>query len=131
MKEIVITEGEFDAMAVYQATGMSAVSLPNGASSLPLDILSSFDRFNKIYLWLDNDEAGRSNRRKLAEKLGLKRTYIVSTDGEKDANDILRQDASRISKYLNEAKTIPDQNILVFEDLKQNVLNRLLKSEEN
>ena len=29
---IVITEGEFDAMAVHQATGMPAISLPNGAS---------------------------------------------------------------------------------------------------
>jgi twinkle protein len=56
---------------------MAAVSLPNGASSLPIDILGCFDRFNKIYLWLDNDEAGRSNRNRLAEKLGLKRTYIV------------------------------------------------------
>ena len=33
--ELVITEGEYDAMAVYQATGRAAVSLPNGAASLP------------------------------------------------------------------------------------------------
>jgi twinkle protein len=35
-KAIVITEGEFDAMAVYQETGIPAVSLPNGANHLPL-----------------------------------------------------------------------------------------------
>jgi hypothetical protein len=29
-KEVVLTEGEYDAMAVYQGTGMPAVSLPNG-----------------------------------------------------------------------------------------------------
>jgi twinkle protein len=32
---IVITEGEFDAMAVNQQTGLPAVSLPNGKNSLP------------------------------------------------------------------------------------------------
>lgn len=34
-RAIVITEGEFDAMAVYQETGIPAVSLPNGANHLP------------------------------------------------------------------------------------------------
>jgi hypothetical protein len=33
-KEIVLTEGEYDTMAVYQATGRPAVSLPNGTRSL-------------------------------------------------------------------------------------------------
>eukprot|EP00957_Ditylum_brightwellii_P207997 15355454-Ditylum_brightwellii.AAC.1 len=33
---LVITEGEYDAMAVYQATGKPAVSLPNGCRSLPV-----------------------------------------------------------------------------------------------
>lgn len=32
---LVITEGEYDAMAVHQATGVPAVSLPQGASHLP------------------------------------------------------------------------------------------------
>lgn len=32
---LVITEGEYDAMAVYQSTGVPAVSLPQGASHLP------------------------------------------------------------------------------------------------
>jgi hypothetical protein len=35
-KSIVLTEGEFDAMAVHQATGVPAVSLPNGCNSLPV-----------------------------------------------------------------------------------------------
>ena len=36
---LVITEGEFDAMAVYQETGIPTVSLPNGASNLPVQFL--------------------------------------------------------------------------------------------
>ena len=34
-KMIVITEGQFDAMAVYQQTGFTAISLPNGANDIP------------------------------------------------------------------------------------------------
>ena len=34
---VVITEGELDAMSVRQATGAYAVSLPNGARSLPVE----------------------------------------------------------------------------------------------
>ena len=49
-EEIVITEGEFDAMAVHQATGIPAISLPNGASNLPNQVLESLDQFKKIYV---------------------------------------------------------------------------------
>jgi hypothetical protein len=34
-KILIITEGEYDAMAVYQETGKPTVSLPQGASHLP------------------------------------------------------------------------------------------------
>jgi twinkle protein len=35
---VVITEGELDAMSVRQATGAYAVSLPNGARSMPVEV---------------------------------------------------------------------------------------------
>jgi twinkle protein len=63
---IVITEGEFDAMAVHQETGMPAVSLPNGANHFPLQFLPYFDRFTRIYLWLDADDVGRNSAEKFA-----------------------------------------------------------------
>jgi len=65
-KIICITEGEFDAMAVYQETGISSVSLPNGTNSLPIELVPFFDRFKQIYLWLDADEPGRAAATKIA-----------------------------------------------------------------
>ena len=44
-KIVIITEGEFDAMAVYQKTKIPAVSLPNGTNSLPMELVPFFDRF--------------------------------------------------------------------------------------
>lgn len=52
-KEIIITEGEFDAMCVYQQTGRPTISLPNGCRSLPVDLLPMLERFEKIYLWME------------------------------------------------------------------------------
>jgi twinkle protein len=56
---LVLTEGEFDAMAVYQSTGIPSVSLPNGASSLPIDIVKPLERFKRIILWMDDDQPGQ------------------------------------------------------------------------
>jgi hypothetical protein len=51
--------GEFDAMACYQATKLPTVSLPNGSHSLPVDLLPQLERFEKIYLWMDDDLPGQ------------------------------------------------------------------------
>ena len=84
---IIITEGEYDAMAAAQALSelpsehplrdTPAVSLPNGCSSLPVDLLPRLERFKKIYLWLDDDKPGHDACEKMARKLGLARTFIV------------------------------------------------------
>jgi twinkle protein len=57
-KVVVITEGEFDAMAVYQATHIPAISLPNGASNLPVQLIKLLEGLDRIYLWMDSDEIG-------------------------------------------------------------------------
>lgn len=133
---IVLTEGEFDAMAVNQATGMQAVSLPNGANHLPVQILPWLEQFEKIYLWLDADEVGMSNARKFAEKLGINRTFIVNSrgvrkEGPKDANDALREDVKSLSSYIMAGKTISQENIVTFSELKGNVLNKILNFDES
>lgn len=44
-KTVVITEGQLDAMSVYQMTGIPSLSLPQGANSLPDSILGNLDQF--------------------------------------------------------------------------------------
>ena len=73
-----------------------SISLPNGCNSLPPDLIVMLERFEKIYLWLDNDQSGREAAEKFANKLGLKRCVVVKPDPTmlpsppKDANDALR-----------------------------------------
>jgi twinkle protein len=75
----VITEGEFDAMAVSQQTGFPTISLPQGASNLPDSILPFLNQFTKIILWMDNDEAGRLGSERISLKLGRTRTFVVKS----------------------------------------------------
>lgn len=74
---LVLTEGEFDAMSVWQDTGYAAVSLPNGARSMPLELLPRLEPFERILLWMDDDTPGREGAERIAEKLGLGRCHIV------------------------------------------------------
>ncbi|CBZ52781.1 hypothetical protein NCLIV_025690 [Neospora caninum Liverpool] len=74
---VVVTEGEFDAMSVFQQTGLPAVSVPMGAHSLPVQVLPFFERFKKIILWMDEDAAGREGAELFASKLGIGRCYLV------------------------------------------------------
>lgn len=131
---IVITEGEFDAMAVHQATGLPSVSLPNGVHSLPPHILPWLEKFETIYLWLDNDEAGQASCETFATKLGKIRTLIVKTGIEdeqhiKDANEALLAGVD-LMKYINRAKSISEENILRISDMREQIISRVLHSEE-
>lgn len=127
--DIVLTEGEFDAMAVHQATGLPAISLPNGARSLPLEVLAMLERFKKITLWMDDDMAGQEGAAKFARKLGVQRCFLVHSrqgdpDGPKDANDALRQ-GKDIASIIASAKRLPHEEIVTFIDLRNTVHREL------
>ncbi len=152
--EIILTEGEFDAMAVYQATGRPAVSLPNGCRSLPMEVLVLLERFDTVYLWMDNDGPGREGAEMFARKLGVERCLLVQPSGKrgwigeceddecedieallglddsrppppKDANEALLQGWD-INELLNEASELPHERILKFSDLRDQVRERML-----
>lgn len=91
-----ITEGEFDALALYQATGgaINVVSVPSGAEDFSwietcADEIAQYDIIAVIG---DNDEAGRRMaeeiEKKLPEKIVLFPDYELYR-GCKDANEIL------------------------------------------
>lgn len=89
-REIIITEGEIDAMSYYEQ-GMPALSVPFGAGSGGkhdwIDAeLDRLERFDTIYLSMDMDEPGLVARDTIAARLGAHRCRAVDLP-EKDAND--------------------------------------------
>ena len=122
--EIIITEGEYDAMAVYQATGRPAISLPNGCRSLPLQVLPVLERFSKIYLWMDNDGPGREGAEQFAKKMGVNRCYIV-TSSAKDANEALLLDMD-LEHEIQTASLLPHEQLVSFSELRQQIVSEIV-----
>ncbi|RHZ07955.1 hypothetical protein DYB31_006692 [Aphanomyces astaci] len=122
---VVVTEGEFDAMAVHQATGRPAISLPNGCRSLPPAVLPLLERFSSIYLWMDSDVHGQESVDKFVAKLGVARTYVVRASGAKDANDALLAKMD-LNAILDKATLKPHAQITTFDDLRAEVLDEMM-----
>jgi hypothetical protein len=139
---VILTEGEYDAMAVYQATGLPAVSLPNGCRSLPLQVLPMLEKFEKIILWMDQDGPGQEGAEKFAKKLGMQRCHIVQTPhGLKDANDVLLKNIEHALEHdgkdlvdmrdlIDKASVLGHDRILTFKDLRADVLQEFLEPEK-
>lgn len=96
---LIITEGEFDAIAAIQSGFVRTVSLPNG-STIPTgmdssawidEILKVVPRDQQIIIATDADEPGEKAMRDLAVRLGAGRCrYMTYPVGCKDLNDAAR-----------------------------------------
>ena len=94
--KLVITEGEMDAMAVWEAQpNWDVVSIPNGAPSAKKAIQNNYEWINaydKIVLFFDNDAAGREGAEAAAGVLPPGKVYIGFLEDYKDASDALQAD---------------------------------------
>mgnify|MGYP003632567765 CR=1 FL=1 len=91
-REVVICEGEIDAMSMFQA-GLPALSVPFGAGSGGKHNwieheYADLDRFETIYICMDADGPGEAAAADLVERLGRHRCKIVDLP-ENDVNDCL------------------------------------------
>ena len=125
-------DDRFDMEEILNAVDLEhlkVVSLPNGCNSLPPDVLPLLERFEKIYLWMDNDEAGQAAVQKFSMKLGKHRVHCirqshahvgvgVGVGGNekeevnvpfKDANDLLRN-ARKINSSSTTTSTTTTDN---------------------
>ena len=94
--EIIIVEGEIDALSFYEAGYPNVISVPAGATdseSATLEYLNiCYDYLNskKFIIAVDNDPKGIAFRNVLANRLGKDICrYIAFEEGVKDANDLL------------------------------------------
>lgn len=116
--------------AVWQATGRPAISLPNGCRSLPMEVLPMLERFQKIYLWMDNDGPGQEGAKQFAQKIGLNRCYMVQPlDAQdntcKDANEALLKGID-LEAMIRAAKVTKHENVMDFEAIRSDVLHEIL-----
>ena len=129
-KYLTITEGECDAMAVYEIFGGKwAVVSVRGAASAVKDIRESIEfveSFDNVVLAFDNDEPGQKAARKVARILKPNKTKILSfPTGFKDANDMLKQGKyEEFTKAWWESKTYTPSGILELSSKKKDWIQR-------
>lgn len=118
-KPLIITEGEFDTLALYEAGLENVVSVPSGNENLKW-VETCWDwlkQFSKIIIWGDNDEPGKKMVRNLLLKLDEWEVATVDSP-HKDANECLyREGAAGCQKYINQAQAAPIEGLLDLSDV--------------
>jgi twinkle protein len=94
-KQLIITEGELDAMAIAQAQYKKyqkffpVVSIPSASTTnILLEQREFLRRFEKIVLCFDQDEPGQNAVKEAAKIIGFDKVLVAKLP-EKDASDVL------------------------------------------
>ena len=127
--EVIIVEGEFDALSWIGAGFENVISVPNGTSKSEdaelTYVTSSFEYLEKIkkfYIATDNDSAGIMLRNNLIVRLGSEKCNIVNFKDCKDSNEYAQKYGGfELGNLLKEAYEVPVEGILNMNNEYDNV----------
>ena len=127
-KYVTITEGELDALSLYQVLKSPVVSV-RGASSAKLDAAAHrayLNSFERIYLAFDGDGPGREAAAAVARLFDYNKVYDVRFGGgsRKDANDYLQagEESELRNLWWNSKKFLPDNIVSGLADFEKELL---------
>ncbi len=110
-RSVIICEGPMDALA-WAEYGHGALSVPvgGGGGNKQSWISSEFDnleRFDKIYISMDNDDTGKQAQNEIVDRLGRHRCYVIDLP-RKDVNQCLIEgiDKAEIDNAVKSARTL-------------------------
>lgn len=123
----VIVEGEVDAMSFHEAGVSSVVSVPNGFNAkgqINLDYLNDIyyllEPLERVYLCVDNDEAGENGKKELVRRLGAEKVWLCELEDCKDANEYLvKYGKEKLHQIITNAQPYPIENVLRVRDIEE------------
>lgn len=126
-KYVTITEGELDALSLYQVLGGPVVSV-SSASSARRDCINSrswLSAYDRIYLCFDNDAVGRDATAAVARLFDRDKVYDVRLTHRKDANEYLQAGEADQLKHIwwNAKKYLPENIKSSLADFKRAMTN--------
>ena len=121
-KTVVITEGEMDALSVWQARpNWPVVSVPNGAQGARKALqyqLKYLLGFDEIVLMFDNDEAGVQAAEECVGLFPSDRVFIATLGAYKDASEAIQAgDSDAIRQAVWNKRSYVPQSIIDGRDL--------------
>jgi len=122
-KSIVITEGELDALSLYQILRIPCVSVRSAASAANdvSAVRSSLNDYEKIYLGFDNDPAGEAATAAVARLFDYNKLYHLKYSNRKDANEYLQhgEGDELLNLFYNAKHYLPSSIISSFSDFEK------------
>lgn len=114
--EIIITEGEIDAITLIQNGFENVVGATNGCGAFDSDWIRQLEPAKKIWICFDNDEAGQNGALSLAKRLGYNRCWNVRLP-KNDVNEFFQTRVSDdFKKQLKEASQFKLPGIIGVDD---------------
>ena len=118
--DIIITEGEIDTLSYMECGLDNVISVPNGAKNFGFldSSIDLFDHIDKIYLSIDDDEAGQELQAELIRRFGAEKCHIIDLHGEKDANDFLVANGGEsLRSCYDNATPVPLDDVKTLNDI--------------
>ena len=120
-EEIIIVEGEMDALSAMQAGFENVISVPNGASIGKMDYFdSSFLELEKIKTFIlatDNDLKGIELKNEFIRRLGFEKCKIANLKQYKDLNEVLASEGREsVQNVLKSAKILKADDVYELQD---------------
>ena len=126
-KECIITEGEMDALSLYECGRHDVISVPNGANA-NLDYLDNyieeyFEDKETIYIASDTDTKGVLLRDELLRRFGVERCRVLEYgEGCKDANEhLMKFGCESLLQCIASAPEIKVEGVFTVSDFEQSL----------
>jgi twinkle protein len=121
-RDVIITEGELDALSLYQILRIPVVSVQS-ASSATRDCVADYEwlsGFDRVYLSFDNDAAGREATREVAKLFDYNKVYVIKFTNRKDANEYLQvgEDDDIRNLFANARRYLPETIVSTLSEFK-------------
>lgn len=89
-KELFLTEGELDAITLWDQGTQNVAAVTTGAGSFDPAWIDLLKPLKRIYLLYDPDEPGQKGAREVARRLGYERCFNIILPNGQDVNEFFR-----------------------------------------
>lgn len=129
--EVIVAEGEMDALTLLQAGFPNVVGIPTGASSLPEECIVPLKKVLKVFLAYDPDPAGIRGAETAAKRIGASKCYRVAMPGL-DVNDFFQagNTAESFRQLLSDATPFEEPWVLTYDDVFMERSRRMAAGEQ-
>ena len=125
--DIIIVEGEIDALSFIECGIDNVVSVPNGAN-VKLEYMDNyhqlFDNKKRIYIGVDQDTKGIELRDELIRRLGAEKCILINYKDCKDANEyLLTYGGLEFGNLIKDARPVPVKGVITSDSISTEIIS--------